>query len=44
MPLTELSFVSDNYDFTLTLLLMPDAEPRFHRDDDEDELLARWIG
>ncbi len=40
MPLSELRFVSDNYDFTLTLLLMPDAEPRFRRDEEEDELLA----
>jgi len=40
MPLSELSFVSDNYDFTLTLLLMPDAEPRFIRDEEDDELLA----
>ena len=29
MPLTEMTFVSDHYGYTLALLLMPDAEPRY---------------
>ena len=36
MPLTEITFVSNQYDYTLTLLLMPDAEPRYGHRSDED--------
>jgi hypothetical protein len=35
MPLTEMTMVSDQYDYTLTLLLMPDAEWRAPQHEDE---------
>jgi hypothetical protein len=42
MPLTELTFVNEHYDYTLAFLLMPDAVPRWERDDeDEDDPAAR---
>lgn len=39
MPMTEMRFVIDHYDYTLCLLLMPDTEWRRPTDDREDELL-----
>lgn len=39
MPMTEMRFVIDQYDYTLALLLMPDAEWRRPSDDAEDQLL-----
>ena len=37
-PLTVMTMVSEQYDYTLTLLLMPDAEWRSPKHDDEDPL------
>lgn len=37
MPLTEMSFVSDQYRLTLGILLLPDAERRYRRQEDLDE-------
>lgn len=37
MPLTELTFVNEHYDYTLAFLLMPEALRAWERDDDEDE-------
>ncbi|UZR30750.1 ImmA/IrrE family metallo-endopeptidase [Methylococcus mesophilus] len=37
MPLTELTFVNEHYDYTLALLLMPKAEPRWQREEEEDD-------
>lgn len=36
MPLREMKIVSDQYDQTLSLLIMPKAEPRWNRSADED--------
>lgn len=36
MPLTEMTRVSAQYDYTLTLLLMPDAEPRAPRHEERE--------
>jgi Zn-dependent peptidase ImmA (M78 family) len=36
MPLTEMTLVSDQYDYTLTLLSMPEAEWRRPKQDDEE--------
>ncbi len=36
MPVTEMTKVAGNYDYTLTLLVMPDAEYRWRRDQDEE--------
>ena len=36
MPLTEMTKVAGQYDYTLTLLLLPDAEWRRPQDDDEE--------
>jgi hypothetical protein len=36
MPVTEMNKVAGQYDYTLTLLLLPDAEWRGVRHDDED--------
>jgi hypothetical protein len=40
MPLTEMTMVAGNYDYTLTLLLMPQAEWQGARHDEEDVLLV----
>jgi Zn-dependent peptidase ImmA (M78 family) len=40
MPLTEMTVVAGNYDYTLTLLLMPEAEWQGARHDEEDVLLV----
>lgn len=37
MPLTEITFAADNHRMTLGILLLPDAEPRYARRDDDDE-------
>lgn len=39
MSLTEMTVVAGQYDYTLTLLLMPDAEwrPRFHNEEEREE-------
>ena len=37
-PVTVMTMVSEQYDYTLTLLLMPDAEWRLPQHDDEDPL------
>lgn len=37
MPLTELTFVNEHYDYTLAFLLMPDAVPRWERDEEDDD-------
>ena len=37
MPITEMTKVAGNYGYTLTLLVMPEAERRWRRRDDEDE-------
>ena len=37
MPLTELTFVNEHYDYTLAFLLMPDAVPRWEREEEEDD-------
>jgi Zn-dependent peptidase ImmA (M78 family) len=39
MPLTEMTVVAGNYDYSLTLLLMPEAEWQGARHDEEDVLL-----
>jgi hypothetical protein len=39
MPMTEIRFVIEHYDYTLGLLLMPDTEWRRRGDETEDELL-----
>ena len=36
MPLTEMTKVAGQYDYTLTLLLLPDAEWRRPQDEDEE--------
>ena len=36
MPITEMTKVAGNYDYTLTLLVMPEAERRWRRDQDEE--------
>ena len=36
MPITEMTKVAGSYDYTLTLLVMPDAEYRWRRDQDEE--------
>ena len=36
MPLTEISFVSDQYGITLGMLLLPEAEPQYWNQDRED--------
>ena len=36
MPVTEMTKVAGNYAYTLTLLMMPDAEYRWERDQDEE--------
>jgi hypothetical protein len=38
VPLTEMTMVAANYDYTLTLLLMPDAEWRAPQHDEEEPL------
>jgi hypothetical protein len=47
MPLIEMTVVAGNYDYTLTLLLMPEAEWQgAHHDDDEpleDELSPLFV-
>lgn len=46
VPLTEMTMVSDQYDYTLTLLLMPDADWRSpqHADEDaEEDTFDRFI-
>lgn len=40
MQLTEMTFNSDQYDYSLTLLLLPDAEWRRRDTEEEDELLV----
>jgi hypothetical protein len=40
MPLTEMTVVAGQYDYTLTLLLMPEAEWQGLRHDEEDVLLV----
>lgn len=37
MPLTELTFTNDTYDYTLALLLMPEAEHPWDREEAEDD-------
>ena len=37
MPLTELTFVNEHYDYTLAFLLMPEALRAWERDEDDDE-------
>ena len=36
MPITEMTKVAGNYGYTLTLLVMPLAEKRWWRDEDEE--------
>ena len=36
MPITEMTKVAGNYGYTLTLLVMPEAEKRWRRDQDEE--------
>ncbi len=36
MPLTEMSFVSEQYRLTLGILLLPDAERRYRRDEESE--------
>lgn len=46
MPLTEMTMVSDQYDYTLTLLLMPDAEwraPQHEDEEPEEDTFDRFI-
>lgn len=40
MPMTEMRFVIEQYDYTLGLLLMPESEWQRPRDEAEEELLA----
>jgi len=37
MPLTELTFVNEYYDYTLAFLLMPDAVPKWEREEEDDD-------
>lgn len=37
MPLTELTFVNEHYDYTLAFLLMPEALRPWEREEDDDE-------
>ncbi len=44
MSLREMKIVSDRYDQTMTLLILPEAEPRYwHRDADDDRPLDDYI-
>jgi len=36
MPITEMTKVAGNYGYTLTLLVMPEAERRWRRDEEEE--------
>ena len=36
IPITEMTKVAGNYGYTLTLLVMPEAEKRWRRDEDEE--------
>ena len=47
MPITEMTKVAGNYGYTLTLLVMPEAEKRWRRDEDEEPVedsYERFIG
>ena len=37
IPITEMTKVAGNYGYTLTLLVMPDAEYRWRRRDEDEE-------
>lgn len=39
MPITEMTKVAGNYGYTLTLLVMPEAERRWPRQDEDEELV-----
>jgi Zn-dependent peptidase ImmA (M78 family) len=46
MPLTELTMVAGQYDYTLTLLVMPDADwqrPRHDDEDPEEDTFERFV-
>lgn len=46
MPLTEMTMVAGQYDYSLTLLLMPDAEWQLPQHDDgepEEDTFDRFI-
>ena len=43
MPITEMTTVAGNYGYTLTLLVMPEAERRWQRRDvDEEQVEDRF--
>lgn len=48
MPITEMTKVAGNYGYTLTLLVMPEAERRWQRRDEDEEPVEdsydRFIG